>query len=250
MQTSGILSVEGFERTFDGGVHAVRGLSFTVEPGQVVVFLGPNGAGKTSTMKMLAGLLAATRGVARVLGHPAGCLPYAERSRLGYLPEVPHLYEALSPLEFLDFIADLHGLDPAEGRRRKHEMVELFGLGEERERRIRELSLGTRRRVALAGVFLHRPRLALLDEPTAGLDPRAAAQLKQYLMERARAGELTVFMSTHMLEMAEKLCDRVLILHRGKLVADGTLEALRAKAPSSGSLEEVFLALTRGGEGA
>ena len=213
--------------------------------GEVVVFLGPNGAGKTTTLRMLAGLLAPTRGKVSLLGRPAGALPYAERSRLGYLPESPQLYDALSAAEFLDFMADLHGLDPARGQRRKQEMLQLFGLADERDGRIRELSLGTRKRVALAGVFLHEPEMVLLDEPTAGLDPRAAAQLKQFLVDRARAGEMTVFLSTHMLEMAERLCDRVLILHRGKLVADGTLETLRARASSAaGTLEEVFLSLT------
>ncbi len=209
-----------------GSVRAVEGLTFTVRRGEVLGFLGPNGAGKTTTMKILTCFLAPTSGSARVNGHDVLAEPLEVRKSLGYLPENAPLYVEMTPIEFLGFVAALRGIAPAHRARKVDHIVDVCGIGEVRHREIRTLSKGYRQRVGLAQAMLHEPPLLILDEPTSGLDPNQIVEIRQLIKQVGR--ERTVILSTHNLAEVEASCGRVLIVHKGKLVADGKPEELRS----------------------
>ncbi|GIW72217.1 MAG: multidrug ABC transporter ATP-binding protein [Planctomycetota bacterium] len=201
-----------------GEFEALRGVSFTVERGEVVGFLGPNGAGKTTTMKILTGFLLPTSGTARIAGHDVVQDSLAVRRRLGYLPENAPLYEDMQPREFLDVVGAIHGLAPAVRRRRIAEVAERCGIADVLTVPIGHLSKGYRQRVGIAYTLLHEPDLLILDEPTSGLDPNQVQEIRQLLREIGR--EKTVMLSTHILREVEATCGRVLIINRGEIVAD------------------------------
>jgi ABC-2 type transport system ATP-binding protein len=230
---------------------AVVDLDLSVGQGELFGFLGPNGAGKTTTIRMLTGLLKPTSGTAVVAGHDILTEPLAVKASIGYLAEAPFLYDKLTGREFLRFMGDLYRVPTAEQRREIERLVELFGLQENIDQLVETYSHGTRRKIALCGVLLHNPAVLFLDEPTNGLDPRSARIVKEVLRGLVVHGT-TVFMSSHILEIVEHMCDRVGIIDRGHLVAVGTLDELRAGTggvtqPGS-SLEDIFLALTGGAE--
>ncbi|HXG09425.1 MAG TPA: ABC transporter ATP-binding protein [Gemmataceae bacterium] len=222
---------------------AVEGLSLRVEPGELFAFLGPNGAGKTTTIKLICGLLFPTRGTVRVCGHDMQTEGDLARRQLSYVPDQPYLYEKLTGREFLQFIADMYGMPPERARRRMGEMIELFGLGDFVDDLTERYSHGMRQRTVFAAALLHEPRVLIVDEPTVGLDPRSVRQLKDLLRREADRG-VTVFLSTHSLDVVEQLADRIGIVDRGHLISCGTLESLRHQAEIDGSLEDVFLKLT------
>ena len=223
---------------------AVSGLSLRVEQGELFAFLGPNGAGKTTTIKMICGLLFPTEGSVRVVGHDI--LGEGDRARqlLSYVPDTPFLYEKLTGREFLQFIAEMYGLPRAHGVRRIDEVIGLFGLEEFVDDLTERYSHGMRQRTVFASALLHEPRVLIVDEPTVGLDPRSVRQLKDLLRKQADAG-VTVFLSSHSLDIVEQLADRIGIIDHGKLISCGTLESLREQAKMVGSLEDVFLQLTQ-----
>lgn len=223
---------------------AVNGLSLDIPPGEFFAFLGPNGAGKTTTIKLLVGLLKPTAGRALVGGFDIQQQPVAARQLISYVPDTPFLYEKLQPLEFMHFIGQLYGMERRRTERISAELFERFQLDGTRGQLIENLSHGTRQRVVLAASLLHDPKVLIIDEPMVGLDPRSGRVVKDVLKERSRAGT-TVFLSTHLLHIAEELADRIGILNRGKLIAVGTMDQLRATAGKVGALEETFLALTR-----
>ena len=228
-----------------GAVEALRGLSLEVRAGEVFGFLGPNGAGKTTTLRILAGLLRPTAGRAWIDGHDVTREPRLARAALTFVPETPHLFDGLTGAEFLAFIGDLYRVPTACQHQRLAELVDQFELSQYLGQAIGRLSHGTRQKLALAAALLPAPPNLLLDEPTVGLDPPAAYALKTLLRRHAAAGG-TVFFSTHILELAEGLCDRVAILDRGQLLACGTLGELRCHhGDPTASLEAIFLALTR-----
>ena len=240
------LEARGLVKTF-GSITAVAGIDLAAGPGEVFGLLGPNGAGKTSTLRMLCGLLVPTRGWIRVAGHDVWRDSAAAKARLGYLDEEPIVYPHLTGREFLNLVADLYGSQrgPDRDTQLKH-LFDLFEFAEKADELISSYSHGTRQKVGLASVLIHEPDVMLLDEPTNGLDPRAARRVKDLLQELAAHGH-TVILSTHILEIAQALCDRVAIMNRGQVVAVGTLEELRSGAGSSeASLEELFLQLTGG----
>jgi len=224
---------------------AVDALDLSVEPGELFVFLGPNGAGKTTTIKILTCLLQPTSGEALVGGINVVESPNAVKKIMGYLPENPFLYEKLSGREFLQFVAEMHSVQ------NKHEKIgkfmELFELSSAADELIEGYSLGMKKKVAIGAALIHDPKILFLDEPTGGLDPRSARIMKDLLQDIRNRGT-TVFMTTHILEVAEKMCDRVGIINHGKLIKVGTIEELRneAQATAAGSLEEIFLELTGG----
>ena len=240
-----MIEVRGLTKRY-AEADAVSELSFTVGAGELFVFLGPNGAGKSSTIKMLTGLLAPTSGTARIAGIDVFRQPLKLKRAIGYMAESPFLYDKLSGREFLDFIADVFGVRRRDRDARAASLLRLFELEEAADALIETYSQGMRQKVALASVLIHQPSVLFLDEPTNGLDPRSARVVKDVLRGICDRGA-TVFMTTHVLAVAEQMCDRVGVLHGGRLVAIGTLAELRAQEGMPGaSLEDVFLHLTGG----
>jgi ABC-2 type transport system ATP-binding protein len=231
-----------------GAFVAVDHVSFAVAPGEVFGFLGPNGAGKTTTLKMIVGLLQPTTGTVRVAGHDVGAEPLAAKAASGYVPDVPNLYAKLSARELLRFVADLYSLDRGHAARRIDELLRMFDLAAAADDTIDSYSHGMQQKTSLAAALIHDPRVIVLDEPTVGLDPKSARLIKDILRQMADRGS-AVMLSTHILEIAERMCDRVGIINRGELIAVGTMDELRS-TDSSGqaSLEDIFLSLTGGAD--
>jgi ABC-2 type transport system ATP-binding protein len=227
-----------------GAKTAVHELSLEVRPGELFAFLGPNGAGKTTTIKMMCGLLFPTSG--RVLVGGYDLLRDGDRARqlLSYVPDQPFLYEKLTGREFLQFIADMYGLSPDLARQRILEVIDLFSLHDFVDDLTERYSHGMRQRTVFASALVHEPKVLIVDEPTVGLDPRSVRQLKDLLRRQADQG-VTVFLSSHSLDVVQELADRIAIVDHGRLISCGTLENLRNQAAVDGNLEEVFLILTR-----
>jgi len=223
---------------------AVNGLSLEIRPGEIFGLLGPNGSGKSTTLKMLLGLVQPDAGSVNVLGIDVQKDPLSVKQAVGYAPESPRLYEYLTGIEYLDFIGDIYDIPSNEKKDRINEYLKALQLEGREGDMINSYSEGMKRKIALISAFLHKPKLLILDEPLNGLDPRAARIVKDFLHELKLQGVTTV-MSTHVLEIAQALCDRIGIMYQGKLLALGDIEGLRrmAKLPNSG-LEDVFLKLT------
>jgi ABC-2 type transport system ATP-binding protein len=228
---------------------AVHELSLAVPAGELFAFLGPNGAGKTTTIKMLCGLLFPSSGSVRIGGHDIRSDGDRARALLSYVPDQPFLYEKLTGREFLQFLADMYGLSRELARERIASSVELFELHDFVDDLTERYSHGMRQRTVFAGALVHAPRVLVVDEPTVGLDPRSVRQLKDLLRRQADGGT-TVFLSSHSLDVVEELADRIGIIDHGRLIACGPMDALRSQAAVDGSLEDVFLTLTREEEGA
>jgi ABC-2 type transport system ATP-binding protein len=226
-----------------GNKVAVEDLSLRIEPGELFAFLGPNGAGKTTTIKMIVGLLFPTSGRVRVNGYDMATQGDEARRLLSYVPDQPYLYEKLTGREFLQFIAEMYGMPREQARRRMDEVIELFDLAKFVDNLTQDYSHGMRQRTVFASALLHEPRVLIVDEPTVGLDPLSVRRLKDLLRRQADGG-VTVFLSTHSLDVVEELADRIGIVDRGHLVSCGGLEALRKQAALDGPLEDVFLKLT------
>jgi ABC-2 type transport system ATP-binding protein len=228
-----------------GDFTAVDGIDFEVRAGELFGFLGPNGAGKTTTMRLLTGLLLPTSGEAFVAGHSLTREPQAARSALGFVPDTPFLYDRLTAREFLAFSAALHGVPRERADRRAGALLRLLELEGAADGLIEGYSHGMRQKTALAGALVHDPQVLFLDEPTIGLDPRSARTIKDLLRGLCDRGK-AVFLSTHVLEIAERLCDRVGILANGRIAVLGTVAELKEQARTQVSLEEIFLGLTGG----
>jgi ABC-2 type transport system ATP-binding protein len=227
---------------------AVNNLNLTIEQGEIFGLLGPNGSGKSTTLKMLLGLVQPEEGGVTVLGLDAKTNAVAVKQQVGYAPEVPHLYEFLTGIEFLDFIGDIYGMQTDEKCSRITDYLKALQLEGREGDMISSYSEGMKQKIALISAFLHKPRLLILDEPLNALDPRSARIVKDFLQQLKRQG-VTTIMSTHILEIAQAVCDRIGIMYQGKLLALGNMEELRKTAalPSSG-LEDVFLKLTGTGD--
>jgi ABC-2 type transport system ATP-binding protein len=237
------LSIRGLCKSFDGKV-AVDQLDLTVQPGEFYALLGPNGAGKTTTIRMTAGLMLPDSGAIEVYGVDVLKDPTASKRITAWLPDEPALYDKLDPLEYLEFVAGLWGVEPGVAMSRARELLEVLELWPHRHARCEGFSRGMKQKVALAGALIHDPMLLLLDEPLTGLDAAIARQVKDLLTARARTGR-AIILTTHILEVAERLADRIGIINAGRLCAEGTLEELRARTGRTGdSLEDVFLDLT------
>ena len=229
-----------------GTFTAVDGVSLDVQPGQIHGFLGPNGAGKTTTIRMIAGLLKPTSGRIVVNGHDTASAAEGAKASLGFIPDRPFVYEKLTAGEFLRFHAGLYGLDGAPVAARAKELLEMFELSKWESELIESFSHGMKQRLVMAAAFMHRPRAVLVDEPMVGLDPRGARLIKDVFRRMSDHG-VAILMSTHTLEVAQEMCDRISIILKGKIIAHGTVEELRALAGSPGEqLTPVFLKLTGG----
>lgn len=242
------LEIRGLVKTFDRP--AVDGLDLAVRAGEFYSLLGPNGAGKTTTLRMVAGLLKPDAGAITVAGIDALADPVAAKQVMAWVSDEPMIYDKLTPYEYLEFIAGLWGIDARAAELRAHALMEWLGLGSHAHERCEGFSRGMRQKVALAGALVHDPKLIILDEPLTGLDAGSARQVKTVLRERVAAGG-TVIMTTHILEVAERMADRIGVIAKGRLIAQGTLDELRRQAGTDGgtdsgtgtSLEDTFLAL-------
>jgi len=229
-------------------VTAVDSVSVRVAPGEIYGFLGPNGAGKTTTIKMLAGIMRPTSGRIFIDGLELEKHPLEVKARVGFIPDRPFLYDKLTGVEFLSFMANLYGLNSGRRDKRIQQFLELFELAEWGGELVGSYSHGMKQRLIMSAALLHQPRVFIVDEPLVGLDPKGARLIKRIFNELRRDG-LTVFMSTHTLGIAEELCDRIGIIQRGKLLAEGTVNDLRELAGQEDPrLESIFLHLTGGDE--
>jgi ABC-2 type transport system ATP-binding protein len=244
-------------KKYYGAKLAVEHVSLSVRGGEVFGFLGPNGAGKTTTIKMLVGLLQPTSGTVRIAGYDVQTQALQAKAASGYVPDTPNLYAKLSGRELLRFVGDLYDLDRQQVNRRIEELLRMFDLTSAADDTVDSYSHGMQQKTALAAALMHDPRVLVLDEPTVGLDPKSARLIKDILRQMAERGA-AVFLSTHILEIAERMCDRIGIIHQGRLIAVGTMDELRGLAqsgvanlpPGAASLEDIFLGLTGGAEDA
>ncbi|MBX7250358.1 MAG: ABC transporter ATP-binding protein [Candidatus Promineofilum sp.] len=241
--TQPVLEANHLTRTF-GDFVAVDDVSFSLQPGEIVGFLGPNGAGKTTTIKMLTGLLGPSSGSARVAGYDIVAQPLEAKAHIGYVPDTPNLYGKLKAGEYLRFVGQLYKVPPAQVEERMRPMLDMFDLTEVAGNYLDTYSHGMQQKVAITGAFLHDPQIVFMDEPTVGLDPRSARLIKD-LMIRNRDRGRTIFFSTHILEIAQTMCDRVIIINKGRIVADARVDELRAMRGEQ-TLEDIFLELTGG----
>jgi ABC-2 type transport system ATP-binding protein len=230
-----------------GSTLAVDTLSLQVPAGEIFGFLGPNGAGKTTTIRMMMGLLQPTAGRVILGGYDLAHSGIAAKQMCGFVPDRPHVYEKLTGAEFLDFVAGLYDVPAPLAAERREQLLELFDLTQWAAELVESYSHGMKQRLVMAAALVHAPRLLIVDEPMVGLDPRGARLLKRTLRQLARTG-VTVFMSTHSLEVAEETCDRIGIINHGQLIAVGSVDELRRQAGShaNAKLEAIFLKLTGG----
>ncbi len=240
-----ILEATHLSRAF-GDFKAVDDVSFTLYPGEIVGFLGPNGAGKTTTIKLLTGLLGPSSGAARVAGHDIVTAPLEAKARLGYVPDTPNLYGKLKAGEYLRFVGQLYRVPPALVEERIRPMLAMFELTDVAGNALDTFSHGMQQKIAIIGGFLHDPQIVFMDEPTVGLDPRSARLIKDLMISHRDRGR-TIFFSTHILEIAQTMCDRVIIINKGQIVADARVDELRAMRGEQ-SLEDIFLELTGGSD--
>ena len=237
------VNLEGVSKSF-GTIQAVKNLDLQIDSGTVFGFLGPNGSGKSTTMKMIMGLLKADSGNLNVYGIDVSNNPWDVKKIVGYVPESPRLYDFLTGLEYLDFIADVYGLDASTKKTRIEEYLDAFDLENRENEMISGYSHGMQQKIALIAALMHKPKLLIMDEPLSGLDPKSARIAKDLIHKLATEG-VTTILSTHVLEIADAVCDKMAILYQGGKLAEGTPAQLRkeSKMPDS-SLEEIFLKLT------
>jgi ABC-2 type transport system ATP-binding protein len=240
-----LIETSGLSKVF-GPVQALRDLNLRVMPGEIYGLLGPNGAGKTTTIKTILGLLEPTAGWIRVDGFDPTKNPIEVKSRIGYVAENPIVYDSLSPRDFLEFVASVRKIDQAVANDVLTHLADAFDMEQYYDSPIATLSLGLKQKVALIASLMHQPPVLLLDEPLNGLDAKSARIVKDLVSFHAQKGGAVLF-STHIMEVAEQICTRIGIMYQGRVVAEGTLDQLRAKTEErSGTLEEVFLKLTHG----
>ena len=235
------LAITGLKKSFDKPV--ISELDLTVHPGEFYALLGPNGAGKTTLLRMVTGILAPDAGRIEIHGHDIRKDANAAKAVTAWVSDEPMVYDRLTPLEYLDFVSGLWQIDATEARKKAEDLLDFLGLGPHANKPCGGFSKGMLQKVALAGALVHNPKLIMLDEPLTGLDAGSAHKVKDLLLEQVRAG-VTVIMTTHILEVAERMAERIGVLAGGKLVAEGTLEELRAQIGNNHTtLEEIFLDL-------
>lgn len=238
-----MIEIQGVSKRYANSARkAVDNLSFTVRPGEICGFLGHNGAGKTTTIKMIVGLLKPDEGTVKVAGYDVQRDPLKAKQALAFVPDTPEIYPQLTGLEYLNFIGDIYGVTGSERKERIARFAEAFELTGALGDRVNAYSHGMQQKIVLMGALLHNPPVWVLDEPMVGLDPRAAHILKELMAEHTKKGNSVLF-STHVLEVAEKLCDRVAIMKEGQIVAEGAVADLRAERGGE-SLESIFLGMT------
>lgn len=240
MQTEPVITVQNLSKSYDKLV--LDAISFEIMPGQIIGYLGPNGAGKSTTIKIMTGMLTDFVGEVRILGLDVRKDPIEVKKRIGYIPENAMLYDTLTPMEYLRFIGLLHKMDPARITRKSTELLTIFDLHTKANTRMTAFSKGMRQKVLLIAGLLHNPDIIFLDEPLSGLDANAVILVKEILMQLAAEGK-TLFYSSHIMDVVEKFANRIMILHQGKIIADGTFAELQEREKND-SLEQIFTELT------
>lgn len=226
-----------------GSFEAVKGISFEIKPGEILGFLGPNGAGKTTTIKMCCGLLNPDSGSITIDQHLIDAEPERAKKALGFVPDEPFLYTDLTGRQFLDFVGEIYGVDPKVRHERMSHYLTYLEMTDKADDLIKSYSRGMKRKIALIAGIIHQPKVLLLDEPTLGLDAMSAKKSKDLIREIAYKEGTAVLLTTHVMEIAEQICDRIAVITDGKIIALGTLEQLQERAQDSGSLEDVFVKL-------
>ena len=233
---SAVLEIKHFTKTYGNGKCAAKDVNLTAQEGEIYGFIGHNGAGKTTTIRALVGVMDFEEGEILIAGHSIKKEPVACKSVLAYIPDNPDIYEFLTGMQYLNYMADIYGVDTDTRKQRIHKYAELLGMSDELGNLIGNYSHGMKQKTALIGAFLHQPKLLVLDEPFVGLDPEASFHMKAMMQELCAKGS-AIFFSTHVLEVAEKLCHKVAIIKDGSIIASGTMEQVKG----DNSLEEVFL---------
>lgn len=240
-----MLEIKNLSKTYSGGdKKAVDNISFKVEKGEVFGFLGPNGAGKTTSIKMIVGLLRPDLGQVKIKGVDMWENPLEAKSLISYVPDQPVIYDKLTGIQFLNFIADMHGVSSELRLENFEKYSSLFNIDRDLNSLIEGYSHGMRQKLLLTAALTHDPELLILDEPLVGLDPQSAYNLKRLMKERCARGK-SVFFSTHVLEVAENICDRIGIISHGKIISIGKIEKLKSEMKTEDSLEKIFLELTK-----
>jgi len=237
-----MISIENLTKTY-GTFEAVKDLNLNVPTGSVYAFLGPNGAGKTTTIRMLMGILIPSSGRARIAGLDCIDDRIAVKRKVGYLPDSPVFYDFLRGFEILTFVGEMHGLPRKTAKLRAEDLIMKWGLNDAGDDFAVNYSMGMKKKLGLACAMIHEPEVLILDEPTNGLDPRTSRDVQERLKALAASGH-TIFLSTHLLDMVERICDQACIIDHGRLMGKGTLGEIRTLAESGGSLEDIFLTLT------
>jgi len=239
-----MIRIENLSKDF-GNVKAVIDLNLEIKKGEFFAFLGPNAAGKTTTIKLMTGLLRPTKGKVFIGGYDIQTQGYEAKRFIGYIPEYPYFYDRLTAREFIKFITQVYNLNDLRISDKIEEMFKLFGLDDYKDTLIGDFSHGLRQRLLYVATLIHEPQVLIIDEPLIALDPQAARLVKNILKEKSRQG-ITIFMSTHILSIAEELADKIAIIDKGLLVAEGSFQELKKISPADKNLEDVFLRLTRG----
>lgn len=238
-----MISIQNVIKSYNGNYKAVDNLNLEVSDGEIYGLLGPNGAGKTTTIKMITGVIAPTKGNIEINGVDISKNPIKAKKQFGYVPDNPDMFLRLTGIEYLNFMADIYGVSKEDRSERIKNMSKKFGMESALADKIQAYSHGMRQKIILIGVMIHKPKVWILDEPMTGLDPKSAFTLKEMMREHADAGNTVIF-STHVLEVAEKICDKVAIINKGQLIFNGTLNDMHDKFKENESLEEMFLEMT------
>ena len=236
-----VITIDRLCKVYDGN-YVLKYISLSFEAGQIIGYIGPNGAGKSTTIKILTGIIGDFEGNVHVLGMDVRKDSIAIKQKIGYIPENAAMYDVLTPVEYLNFIGRLYGMELESIKKKSTELLHLFDLGTKMDQRMSGFSKGMRQKVLLISGLMHNPEIIFLDEPLSGLDANAVILVKEILSQLKKAGK-TIFYSSHIMDVVEKLSDRIVIINKGEVIADGTFESLQQQA-SSGSLENIFTALT------
>lgn len=242
-----IISLEHVYKSYSGGNLVLKGINLQIQPGQIIGYIGPNGAGKSTTVKIICGILTDFEGSVTVAGIDIRKDPVAAKKRIGYIPELAELYEVLTPWEFLGYMAKLHDMPRDQAEARIERMMHAFGLGDNIHQRMDTFSKGMRQKVLIISGLLHNPDILILDEPLSGLDANSVIMVKELISSLAAEGK-TIFYCSHMMDIVEKVSDRIILINNGTVVADGSFEELQQRVGSNNSLESIFASLTTGGK--
>lgn len=238
-----MIEINNVSKTYNGALKAVDDISLNIEDGEIFGFLGPNGAGKTTTIKMITGILTPDSGTIKINGKDISENTLQAKKQFGFVPDSPNMFLRLKGIEYLNFMSDIYNVDADERRKRIEMLAQRFEMSNALGDQIQSYSHGMRQKIVIMGVLVHNPPVWILDEPMTGLDPKSSFTLKEMMREHAD-NKKTVFFSTHVLEVAEKICDRVAIINKGKILFCGKLDQMREHFKSSESLEKMFLEMT------
>ncbi|MFC2159051.1 ABC transporter ATP-binding protein [Acidobacteriota bacterium] len=237
-----IIVIQELKKSYDGENWVLKGIDLEIYAGQIIGYIGPNGAGKTTTVKILIGMMPEFKGTVQVLGMDMSQIPIEVKKRIGYVPETAAMYDTLTPYEYLHFLGQIYEIDEKEVNKRMDEMLALFGLGEHRNSRMNSFSKGMKQKVLIIASMIHDPDILFMDEPLTGLDANTSLVIKEILSQLAARGK-TIFYCSHVMDVVERICDRIIIIDKGSVIADGSFDELQSMSKGE-SLERIFTKLT------